>query len=257
MGETLSAAAALMRDHPRETMLPLLAIQAPLVIGTILVTILLYNSVFADEVYPQGGLIGVREGGAQAFAFTVVLAVGLVFGAVALAATIVSTGAAAQGKSLSITEALDSAFARLGGMLVLTAIFLVGAVLLALLAGTNLLLAVAAGVAALYLTSRVAITYQVYLLEGGGPVEALRSSWNRTPGHMLRLLGIILVGATLVLLVGLLVPVFPEPGSMSREWRMAVDALLQILQGGVAIPFVAFAHAAITLYYLRIREEPS
>ena len=61
----------------------------------------------------------------------------------------------------------------------------------------------------------------------------------------------------LALLIGLLVPVSPGPESMSRGLRMLIDALLQILQGGIAIPVAAFAHAAITLYYLRIREETS
>ena len=74
-------------------------------------------------------------------------------------------------------------------------------------------------------------------------------------GNMLRLLAIVIVGFLLVVLIGLLVPVSPGPESMSRGARMVIDALIQILQGGVAIPLTAFAHAAITLYYLRIREE--
>ena len=253
--ETLSAAAALMRDHPRETMLPLLAVQAPLVIGTILLTLLLYSSVFADEVYPPGGIIGVREGGGQAVAFALVLAVGVVLGAVGLGATIVSIGAVAEGKRLQVTEAFDLAFTRLGGLLALTAIFLIGAGFLTVLAGTGfIIVGVAAAAAALYLLSRVGIAYQVYLLEEVGPLEALGRSWKRTQGNMLRLLGVILVGAALLLLIGLLVPVSPGPDAASRGTRMAVDALLQILQGGIAIPLTVFAHTALTLYYLRIRE---
>ena len=74
-------------------------------------------------------------------------------------------------------------------------------------------------------------------------------------GNMLRLLGVIVVGLALALLIGALVPASPGPESMAREARMAIDAGLRILQGGIAIPVAAFAHASITLYYLRIREE--
>ena len=247
MGETLSAAAALMRDHPRETMLPLLAVQAPLVIGTILVTILLYNSVFLDEVYPRGGITGANEGGGQVFALVVVVAVAVVLGLIGQGATIVSVAAVALGRPLSVTEALDPAFTRLGGLSALTIIF---AVVAGLLAVTFIGLAVIP-----FLVARFGIAYQIYLIEETGPIEALTRSWRTMHGNMLRLLAIVVIGFVLVVLIGLLVPVSPGPGSMSRGGRMAIDALIQILQGGVAIPLTAFAHAAITLYYLRIREE--
>lgn len=254
VGETLSAAAALLRDHPRETMLPLLAVQAPLVIGTILVTILLYSSVFANEVYPRGGITGVTEGGGQALVFGLVLAVALVFGSVGVGATVVSIGAIAQGRSLGLSEAFDPAFSRLGGLLGVTGILLLGSVALAALAGTGvLILAIAALAALLYFATRLGITYQVFVLEEVGPVQAVGESWRRMQGNMLPLLGILLVILAVVALIGLLVPASPGPGSLAREWRMAIDALLRILQGGIVIPVAAFAHAAITLYYLRIR----
>lgn len=247
VGETLSAAAALMRDHPRETMLPLLAVQGPLVIGTIVLTIVLYNSVFLDEVYPRGGITGASEGGAQVFALVVVVAIAVVLGLIGQGATIVSVAAVALGRPFSLTEALDPAFTRLGGLIALTIIFAVVGGLLAL---TIVGLAVIP-----FLVARFGIAYQVYLLEETGPVEALTRSWRTMHGNMLRLLGIVVIGFVLVVLIGLLVPVSPGPESMSRGGRMAIDALIQILQGGVAIPLTAFAHAAVTLYYLRIREE--
>ena len=247
--ETLSAAAALMRDHPRETMLPLLAIQAPLVVGTILLTILLYNSAFADEVYPRGGITGASEGGPEVVVLVVVVALAVILGLVGQGATIVSVAAIALGKPLTLSQALDPAFTRLGGLVALAVIF---AVVAGLLAFTIV------GLAAIpFLIARFGVIYQVYLLEETGPIEALSRSWRTTQGNMLRLLGIILVGIALLLLIGLLVPVSPGPDAASRGTRMAVDALLQILQGGIAIPLTVFAHAALTLYYLRIRKETS
>ena len=114
------------------------------------------------------------------------------------------------------------------------------------------------GIAAIpFLVARFGVAYQVYLLEETNPIEALTRSWRTMNGHMLRFLGVVLVGIVLILLIGLLVPVSPGPESASRGTRMAVDALLQILQGGIAIPVTVFAHTAVTLYYLRIREETS
>ena len=247
VGETLSAAAALMRDHPRETMLPLLALQAPLVIGTILLTVLLYSSVFADEVYPRGGLTGATEGGDQVFVLVVVVALAAIVGVVGQAATIVSVAAVALGKPLKLSEALDPAFTRLGGLIGLTLLFAI--------AGGVLLITFVGWVLIPFLIARFGVAYQIYLLEQTGPIEALSRSWRTMHGNMLRLLGIMLVGIALAVLIGLLVPASPGPGSVAREWRMAADAGLRILQGGIAIPIAAFAHAAITLYYLRIREE--
>ena len=247
MGETLSATAALMRDHPRETMLPLLAIQAPLVVGTILLTILLYTSVFADEIYPRGGITAANEEGGQIFVLLVVLAVGAVLGLVAQGATILSVAGVALGQPLTLTQALDPAFTRLGGLIVLTVIFIAVGGLLAL---TIVGLAVIP-----FLVARFGVAYQVYLLEQVGPIEALTQSWRTMQGNMLRLLGLILVGLVLILIIGALFPPFPAPDS--RTAQMAIDALQRILQGGAAIPVAAFAHAAITLYYLRIRKEPS
>ena len=265
--ETLSAAAALMRDHPRETMLPLLAVQGPLVVGTILLTLLLYSTVFADEVYPRGGITGASQGGPEVVVLVVVVALALVLGLVGQGATIVSVGAIALGKPLTLSQALDPAFTRLGGLIALTIIFAIVGGLLTL---------TVVGIAAIpFLIARFGVTYQIYLLEDTGPIEALTRSWRTTHGNILRLLGIILVGIVLLVLIGLLVPVSPGPEmgpedpfftfrsssgsteSIGRTARMAIDAGIQILQGGVAVPVTVFAHAALTLYYLRIREENS
>ncbi len=249
VGETLTAAATLMRDFPRETMLPLLAIQAPLVLGTILLTVLLYSSVFADEIYPRGGITGATEGAGQVFVLIVVVALAIILGLVAQGATIMSVAGVALGRPLTLTQALDPAFTRLGGLIVLTLIFaVVGGLLAITLVGLALIP---------FLVARFGIAYQVYLLEQTGPIEALTRSWRTMQGNMLRLLGIILVWVALFILIGALVPASPGPGGMAREARMAIDAGLRILQGGIAIPIAAFAHAAITLYYLRIRKENS
>ncbi len=244
-GETLRAALALMRDHPRETMAPLAVVQVPLAIAATLVTILLYATVFAGEPYPQRGLTGASEGGPFA-AFVLLAAVTVVLGLVGMGATIVSVEAVAQGRPVGPREALDPAFTRLGGLVALGGTLLVGAAALA---------ATIIGLAAIpFLGLRIALAPQALMLEGAGPFASLRRSWGLMRGNMLRLLVILLAVIAIPLVLGLLAPVSPAPGEAGRAARMAIDAGLQALQTAIAIPFGAFASTALTLYYLRIRE---
>lgn len=244
-GETLRAALALMRDHPRETMAPLAAVQVPLAIAATLVTVLLYATVFADETYPQRGLTGASEGGPFA-AFVLVAAVTVVLGLVGMGATIVSVEAVARGRPVGPREALDPAFTRLGGLVALAGTLIVGAAALAF---------TIVGLAAIpFLGLRVALAPQALMLEGTGAFPSLRRSWGLMRGNMLRLLVILLAVIAVPLILGLLAPISPAPGEAGRAARMAIDAGLQALQTAIAIPFGAFASTALTLYYLRIRE---
>ncbi len=246
VSDMLRAAVRLMREHPRESMLPLAVVQVPLVLGTIVATVLLYNTAFADEVYPRGGLVGVDAGGGPLFAVVMLAAIALLFSLVGWSATIVAAARLAQGEHVSLSQALDPAFTRLGGLVVLVFLILGGAVVLAF--------SIVGLLALPYLAIRFGVAFQVYLLEEAGPIAALRGSWEVMKGNMLRLLAIVLVGAGLALLLGVLVPAGLGPDDASRSTRMAVDALLQVIQGAFAIPAAVFAHTVTTIYYLRIRE---
>ena len=246
VGGTLRAAFQLIREHPRETLLPFAVIQIPLVVATIVATIVLYNTAFSDEIYPRGGLFGVDEAGGQLFALALVAGIVVLFSLVGWSATIIATAGIASGESVSLSEALDPAFTRLGGLVGLT---------LLILGGTVLLAASVVGVVALpYLAIRLGVAFQVYLLEDVGPIESLRRSWQIMKGNMLRLFGVVLVVSGIALLIGLLLSANPDPENASRSTRMTIDAVLQVVQGAFAIPAAVFAHAATTIYYLRIRE---
>lgn len=244
-GETLRAALALMRDHPRETMAPLAVVQVPLVIAATLVTVLLYATVFAGETYPQRGLTGASEGGPFA-AFVLLAAITVVLGLVGMGATIVSVEAVAHGRPVGPREALDPAFTRLGGLVVLGGTLIVGVAALA---------ATIVGVVAIpFLGLRIALAPQALMLEQAGAFPSLRRSWGLMRGNMLRLAVILLAVVAVPLVLSLLAPASPGPGEAGRAARMAIDAGLQALQTAIAIPFGAFASTALTLYYLRIRE---
>lgn len=257
-GETLRAALALMRDHPRETMAPLAAVQVPLAIAATLVTVLLYATVFAGETYPQRGLAGANEGGPFA-AFVLLAAVTVVLGLVGMGATIVSVEAVARGRPVGPREALDPAFTRLGGLVALGGTLIVGAAALAaLIVGLVAVLGPVAAIVGLaafsFLALRIALAPQALMLEQAGAFPSLRRSWGLMRGNMLRLAIILLAVVAVPLILSLLAPASPGPGEAGRAARMAIDAGLQALQTAIAIPFGAFASTALTLYYLRIRE---
>ncbi len=254
VGETLRAALALMRDHPRETMAPLALTQGPVAAVTVLAGIALYATAFAGEPYPDGGLAG-ASGGAPLAALVTLQAAAAVLGLVGAGATIVSVAALAKGRPIGLREAFDPAFTRLGRLIALAAILLVAGVLLAALMTLQAAAAVV-GLAALpFLLPRVAVAFQALMLEDAGPLEALRRSWRLTHGHMLRLLGILIAAIVILAAIAFLAPTVPGPEEAGRGARMAIDAAIQALQTGLFIPAGAFAHGAVTLYYLRIRED--
>ena len=246
VGETLRAALTLMRDRPRETIAPLALVQAPVAVATILAGVVLYTTAFADEPWPAGGLAGATGGGPLAAQVTL-SAAAVVLGLVGAGATIFSVAALAEGRPVDLREAFDPAFTRLGRLIALAAILIGGVVVLAL---------TIVGVAALpFLAPRLTMAFQAVMLEDAGPLEALRRSWRATHGHMLRLLGILIVMILILFAIAFLAPTVPGPEEAGRGARMALDAAIQLLQTALFVPAGAFAHGALTLYYLRIREE--
>lgn len=246
VGETLRAALALMRDRPRETIAPLALVQGPVAVATILAGIVLYTTAFADEPWPAGGLAGATGGGPLAAQVTL-SAASVVLGLVGAGATIVSVAALAEGRPVALREAFDPAFTRLGRLIALAAILIAGFIVLAL---------TIVGVAAIpFLAPRVSAAFQAIMLEDAGPLEALRRSWRLTHGHMLRLLAILIVIIVVLFAIAFLAPTVPGPEEAGRGARMAIDAAIQLLQTALFVPAGAFAHGAVTLYYLRIREE--
>lgn len=105
----------------------------------------------------------------------------------------------------------------------------------------------------LYLEARFAVTFQLFLLEGARPVDAFRRSWHLMKGNILRMVGILLVivAATIVIavltsvLVALLGP---------RDDEQAIRTIQTAVSGVSGLFLGALTIAAVTLYYLRLRE---
>lgn len=103
----------------------------------------------------------------------------------------------------------------------------------------------------LYLEARFAVAFQLFLLEGAGPVDAFRRSWRTMKGNVLRMVGILLVmavvGIVLAVLATVLIALFSPSYDTTRTIQIIVAGALAIIPGALTI-------VAVTLYYLRLRE---
>lgn len=206
------------------------------------------------EDIPQGFIFGsLLIMGIAGFLFTV-----------AFSSVTVAARAASLGKPLPLALALDPAFTRMGGVLIL---FLIFATL-----GT---LSVIGGFFLIYLIVRFGLAFQVFMLEDVGAWSALGRCWILIRGRMMRffslLLSMIGIGAVVVFLVqgttttiiGLLLMLLSveslETGLAATDSVSTAEALVMSTAAGISliglIPLVAFFTTLTTVFYLRAREE--
>ena len=227
----------MVRDHPRESMLPLLVIQVPAAAIGGIVTALLYFTVFADEKYAA------TEGG-PLLALLLVSAFEGLFAQIARAGTIVSITGVATGKPKSLSESLDPAFTRMGQMIVLVAI---------LAAGFFLGIVSIIGVILLpYLVLRVALSFETFILEDLGPWAAIKRAWTLSTGNVLRLLGLIILTFLAVLAPFVAIQSLALVGGGSRTEEIILGSIFAFVQGVLLIPLIAFLTASTTLFYLNL-----
>ncbi len=240
----VGSAFRLVSRNRREAMLPLAAVQVPVSIATAVATAVLYLTVFRDDPVQATDKL-IEDGGGPLLAFIILTAIEGLFAQVARAATVVSIAGVALAKPKSLSAALDPAFTRMGGLLVLVAVVAAGAGL-ALISVVGLIFLP-------YIALRLALSVETYMLEGLGPTAALRRSWELMRGNVLRFLGVILL-AFLVLLGPLaslsILGAFVGGG---RTARVIEIAFLTVAQGILVIPLIAFLTATTTLYYLTIK----
>ena len=242
--DTISDTFELLRRYPRATMLPFAAISIPVGVAAALGSAALFLTRFKDEPYARSVFEGEIARG-PLFALVIILVVSSLFVLVGHAASIVAVASAARGEPLPLARALDPAFTRMGGLIVLSLILLAMAGALAFTLVGLLILP--------YFLLRFGLAFQAFMLEESTPLRALAASWRVMSGHMLRLLG-------LVLLVGLGVGVYVAIISISplgedapRNARIATDAMLDSLRAVLIVPAAVFYQATLTLYYLKVR----
>jgi hypothetical protein len=229
----------LLTTRPREALLPVAAIEIPvaLISAALLAAALL--TVFSDvPLDPQDSTylaLLVAVGAGQAL-----------FTQVAHGAAIISVAGLLRGKRKSLTESLDPAFTRMGGLFALLVV-LVGVAFLLVLTVIGLVLLP-------YLLVRLALSHQAFMLEGRSPFAAFGRSWAMMRGHMLRMLGVMLL--TMLIFVGpaFLIAALDGLVTGSRETQLLLQVVVSVVQGFLAVPLVAFASATTTVFYLNLED---
>lgn len=247
---TLRAALGLLWNHPVQLLVPYGAVSALLIVESLVV-------------------IALTDGERPPIAAN--MALGLVtgiVGGVGGAAVIVATAALVTGGTPSLTGTLDALLQRRAPLIALAVL----AVIVLWVATTPVLIvdwimldsddlqdrAVAISLTtvlwlpvSLYLEARFAVAFQLFLLEGAGPVDAFRRSWRTMKGNVLRMVGILLVmavvGIVLAVLATVLIALFSPSYDTSRTIQIIATGALAIIPGALTI-------VAVTLYYLRLRE---
>jgi hypothetical protein len=242
---TVREAFQLLRDNPRATMLPQAAIGIPVAIVAGIAIVFFFSTIFADQDMNLVASFSSEAEGRALFVMAIIVAVEAMFAQVARGATIVAVAGAARGRPLSLVEALDPAFTRLGGLIGL--VFVLGAI------GALAFITLIGLVVLPYVIFRLALVFDAYMLEGVGVNQAIRRSWQLMSGNMIRLVGVIALSVFLALPVLLLFSVLSGTGEGSRTVQLLLVAFWGIVRGAALVPLVAFLTACTTLYYLKAK----
>lgn len=235
-----------MLSRPRQTILPMAAVQIPVALATSIATVVLYLTAFEDEPVLTVNEMVDSDARGQLFAFLVISAVTALFSQVARAATSVGVASAAAGKAISLSMALDPAFTRMGALLVLGVLIASGAFVLVLTVVGMFVLP--------FLALKVALSTETLILEGNGPWAAIRRSWQLTNGNMLSLLGTLVVTIGLVVGPLLLVSLVSLIVTGDRTQQLVLAGVATFLQTVMLVPLFAFVTSVVTVFYLQAKE---
>jgi hypothetical protein len=226
-------------------MLPMLTVQAPVSLVSAVVTATLYMTAFRDEPIRNASDMLSDGPSGPLFAFLVMTAFEGLFAQVARGATVVSLVAVASGRPKSVTESLDPAFTRLGGLLVLALIPPI-AVVFGVITVVGLVILP-------YLVLRIGVAFEAYIVEEIGPWAALGRSWRLTSRSVLRLLAVLILTFMTIVLPLLIISSLGVVVQGGRTSQIATTALVTFVQGILAVPVLAFATATTALFYLKLR----
>ena len=157
----------------------------------------------------------------------------------------VSVAALLRGKPISLANALDPAFTRMGGLLLIGAIFY------------GVILITAFGIVVMvYFLVRWGLALQVYMLEGKSIGGSLGESWRMLRGRMWSFFALLLttIPFAMALLVAISVVMAIAVAPFGAEPSRGVDLIFQsaaIFAVGVAlVPIGAFLATTTTMFYL-------
>lgn len=227
-------------------MLPLAAVAIPVSIIVTAISTGMFLTTWSDEDVTNAATVSGETPQIILFVLVVLGAGEALFGQVARAATVIALAGTVRGERPSITEALDPAFTRIGGLLlVFIAMLTIGMVGIVTIVGIVLLP---------YIFGRLGVALEAFMLEELSPMEALRRSWGLMQGRIIRFLGLMILAIGCVLPVLFVLSIIGGSISGSRTQELLLVGGWSMVQGAALVPVVAFLTACTTLYYLKARE---
>jgi len=243
---TLKEAWHLVRLHPRRLLMPMAVITIPLALIIAAVNAALFLTIWEDEELVGLGTLTSDTARPVMFGVVVLVAIDMLFAQVARAATIVAVASVVEGRPGSLTDCLDPAFTRLGGLLVLIAV-------IAGLLGVAFVTVI--GVLALpYVMIRLGLAFDAYMIEGLGAWPALRRSWSLMHGRILRLFALVALSVVCALPILLTLSALEVSIGGDRAPQLLILTVFAGVRSAIFVPVVGFLTACTTLYYFKARE---
>lgn len=255
LGAILASSARLVRHNRRQTLLPLAVTMLPFVWMAAIAEFVLLNNIYTDAPYDSiSKVIEDAPPGLQA-ALAGVSWIFALFSLVGFAATVVAIHGAREGRNVPLSQALDPAFTRMGGLFALGALafalWTLAAVLAVTVIGTALVL---------FVMLRLSLSVHAFILDGTGVLDSCRTSWRVARGHLMRVLGLFfatipvgLLAVFCALVLAVIVTIPFTPSSPGRQGTLAIGAVGVSVAGVVLVPFAAFVAAATTMLYTELR----
>lgn len=241
-------ALGVMRRNPRETLFPIAVTQLPFAVITAVVFYYLFSSRYPDAKFDTFDWINTAPNGVR-LTMVIVGAAQSLFSLVGAGGTMVSVAALIRGKPISLANALDPAFTRMGGLLLIGALFY------------GIVVVSAIGIVVmLYFLVRWGLALQVYMLEGKSIGGSLAESWRMLRGRMWAFFALLLatIPFALALLIGVSVvmaiafaPFGAEPG---RSLDLVFQSIAIFAVGVTLVPAGAYLATTTTLFYLSAKE---
>ena len=212
------------------------------------ITAILQLTTFSDTPFKLVGELDRDDPTGLLFVMALGVGVQGLFAQVAHGATVTAVAGILTGKPTTVSAALDSAFTRMGPLL-LMALLLVG--------GFGLLFATLIGIVLVpVFAMRFSLGYEALMIEKLGVVSAFRRSWQLTTGHVFRILGTLILGAFTAIPALVFVFLLSSVVAGSRTQEVIASAVVAVAQAVILAPVYAFFTAVTTTIFFKLKEQP-
>jgi hypothetical protein len=248
MDATWLRALNLIRKNPKATMWPLAVTQLPFAVATAVVFFYLFYEAYPEAEFASFDWLSDAPNGIRLTMLFLGAAQSL-FSLVGAAATMVAVNGIVQARPVSLPQALDPAFTRMGGLLLLGVMF--NLLMLATLIGL---------IVVLYFVIRLGIVLQTYVLEERTVGSAFVRSWQLMRGRMFRFMGLLLTAVpfavVLLFVASLILSIVTAPlTSSGRTAELIVQSIALFAVGAALVPIGAYLATSTTMFYLTARED--